>query len=339
MVKKFIVVLVAVILGAYLMMNTKTDKSMDESDEPEINEVAETLVENLPDMAIEAMRQRDYPGSEIIIEETLDAGRNYERYIASYISEGNKIYGLLTIPNGETEQKYPIIAFIHGYIAPSEYKTTERYVAYQDGLARNGFITFKIDLRGHGKSEGEAVNGHYSDKYVVDTINAINSLKMLEKANADKVGIWGHSNGGGIGLRTMVVSDEVDAGVFWAGVVGSFEGMLETYNSKIPFLNLERNIPEIVKTNGKPSQNPEFWQKIDPYTYLADIKGAIQLHHGTSDDSVPVELSRLLRDEMVEVGGIVELYEYEGADHNLSAPAFGVAMERTIEFFKQNLIN
>ncbi len=338
MVKKIIVVLVIVILGAYLMTN-RTNKLTDEISTPKNNQVTETLGEDLPEMAIEVMRQRDYPGSKIIIEETLGSGVNYERYIASYISEGNKIYGLLTIPEGERGQKFPIIAFIHGYIAPSEYKTTERYVAYQDGLARNGFITFKIDLRGHGKSEGEAVNSHFSDKYVVDTINAINSLKMLEKANADRVGIWGHSNGGEIGLRTMTVTNDVDAGVFWAGVVGSFEGMLETYNSKIPFLNLERNIPEIVKINGKPSENPEFWQKIDPYAYLVDIKGAIQLHHGTRDVSVPMELSRLLRDEMVKVGGDIELYEYEGADHNLSAPAFSLAMDRTIEFFRQNLVN
>jgi len=212
-------------------------------------------------------------------------------------------------------------------------------VAYQDALARNGLITFKIDLRGHGKSEGEAVNGHFSDKYVVDTINAISSLKMLEEADTDKVGIWGHSNGGEIGLRTMAVTDEIDAGVFWAGVVGSFEGMLETYNSKIPFLNLEREMPSIVAENGLPSEKPEFWQKIDPYTYLADIKGAMQLHHGTGDVSVPVELSRQLRDEMVKAGGDIELYEYSGADHNLSAPAFNLAMDRTVEFFKEKLVN
>ena len=78
----------------------------------------------------------------------------------------------------------------------------------------------------------------------------------------------------------------------------------------------------------------KFWDKIDPYTYLGDIKGAIQLHHGTGDDSVPVELSRQLRDSMIEVGGEAELYEYTGADHNLSAPAFEIAMDRSVEFFK-----
>src|SRR5262245_45401097 len=44
---------------------------------------------------IEKMRQESYPGSEITIEETLEPGANYDRYLASYLSEGFKIYALL----------------------------------------------------------------------------------------------------------------------------------------------------------------------------------------------------------------------------------------------------
>jgi hypothetical protein len=43
-------------------------------------------------LAIEAMRQRDYPGSDLAIEQTLPAGTNYKRYIASYQSDGFKIF-------------------------------------------------------------------------------------------------------------------------------------------------------------------------------------------------------------------------------------------------------
>ena len=51
-------------------------------------------------LMIEVMRDRRYPGSEITIEQTLAAGSNYNRYVASYRSEGLKIYALLTIPRG-----------------------------------------------------------------------------------------------------------------------------------------------------------------------------------------------------------------------------------------------
>ena len=49
-------------------------------------------------LMIEVMRQQEYPGSEIVFEQTIDSGASYERFIVSYQSEGNKIFGLLTIP-------------------------------------------------------------------------------------------------------------------------------------------------------------------------------------------------------------------------------------------------
>ena len=334
MFKRLLIAILIIALGVVVFNRVNKNETMNELLEKSNPETREYF----HPMAIEGLRQREYPGSEIIIEETLTKGTNYSRYIASYMSEGNKIYGLLTIPdNDKPEEGFPIIAFIHGYIDPKIYQTTSRYVEYQDGLAREGFITYKIDLRGHGNSEGKAVNGHFSEAYVVDTLNSIASLKKLPEADASKIGIWGHSNGGEIGLRSMVVSKEIKAGVFWAGVVGSFEGMLETYNNKIGFLYLGRGTPELVKENNLPSKNPGFWKKIDPYFYLEGISGEIQLHHGTTDESVPIDTSQELVAAMEKIGREVEYFEYPGANHNLSNPAFGSAMQRTVEFFKKQL--
>ncbi|MBU1088292.1 alpha/beta fold hydrolase, partial [Patescibacteria group bacterium] len=282
MLKKFlwpvvgVTVLIMVLVGVF---NSTNDFKSDISPKSEEALTSATPLPVLHSMSIESLRQKSYPGSDIFIEETLATGSNYDGYIASYQSEGNKIYGLLTVPkNNKPEAGYPIIVFLHGYISPSVYKTTERYVAYQDGLARNGFITYKIDLRGHGNSEGRSAGSHFSEAYVIDTLNAISSLKKYSEADAKNIGVWGHSNGGEIGLRAMAVSKEIKAGVFWAGVVGSFEDMLETYNEDISFLSLKRSTPQPVKEHGLPSENPEFWQQIDPHAYLDDIGGAIQLH-------------------------------------------------------------
>src|ERR1700737_4055669 len=56
--------------------------------------------ETLPPLAIDAMRQRDYPGSDLVIERTLSPGSNYQQYVASYQSDGLRILALLTVPNG-----------------------------------------------------------------------------------------------------------------------------------------------------------------------------------------------------------------------------------------------
>ena len=101
------------------------------------------------------MRQQSYPGSEIVIEQTLAPGSNYSRYVVSYLSDGYKIYALMTVPNGPAPATgWPAIIFNHGYIPPAQYRTTERYVAYQDAIARSGYIVFKSDYRGHGSSQG-----------------------------------------------------------------------------------------------------------------------------------------------------------------------------------------
>ncbi len=337
--RMWLLLLVCIVMSGCNAPITQTDESETSQTLTQNSTNLNESTEQLHPMSIERLRAGEYPGSEITIVETLAAGSNYSLYIASYESDGNTINGLLTVPNGEPPAGgFPPIVFVHGYIPPEVYRTTERYVQYQDGFARNGFITYKIDLRGHADSEGTPVSAHYSEAYVVDTLNAISSLKTMEEANPEKIGYWGHSNGGEIGLRTMVVSDEIDAGVLWAGVVGSFEGMLETYNSQIPFLNLETGVPPLVQRQGLPSLNPEFWDQVDPYSYLSEVSGPVQLHHGTADNSVPVELSRELEQALQAANQPVELYEYQNGDHNIAAPHFSPAMQRSIEFFKTHLL-
>src|SRR5260370_15331530 len=81
--------------------------------------------ETLPPLAIDAMRQRDYPGSDLVIERTLSPGSNYQQYVASYQSDGLKIFALLTVPYGaKPAGGWPVIIFDHGYIPPTVYRTT-----------------------------------------------------------------------------------------------------------------------------------------------------------------------------------------------------------------------
>ena len=107
------------------------------------------------ELTIKYLREMEISGSEIVFHERLSPGYNYARHLVSYTSEGNRIFGLLTVPFEEPpEDGFKAIVFNHGYIPPAIYQTTERYAAYVDYLARNGFVVLKIDYRGHGNSEG-----------------------------------------------------------------------------------------------------------------------------------------------------------------------------------------
>lgn len=283
-------------------------------------------------LAIEAMRAWDYPGSDITVEEILAPGSNYQRYIVSYQSDGLKIYALMTVPDGDKPATgWPVILLNHGYIQPEQYRTTERYVAYQDAPARAGYITFKSDYRGHGNSEGTP-SGHFAPGYTIDVLNAVGSLKKYPDADANRIGMWGHSLGGEITLRAMVVSQDITAGVIWAGTVAPPAEQLGIWGGSRGLHAVPSAPRELTEQYGTPEENPEFWASLSATSYLGSLSGPVQLHHGEADQEVPLNWSQALYDAINQAGKAVEIYTYPNSDHNISQ-GFDLAMQRTIAFF------
>ncbi|MGQ9888707.1 MAG: alpha/beta hydrolase family protein [Aggregatilineales bacterium] len=295
------------------------------------------------DLTIAALRERTIEGSAITIEETLADGFNYAQYIASYISEGNKIYGLLTVPNGPVpDGGFKAVVFNHGYIPPSVYRTTERYVAYVDALARSGLVVFKIDYRGHGDSEGEPTSTYFSPAYTVDAISALKSLQTLPFVDPDGIGMWGHSMAGNLVLRAMLVEPQVKAGVIWAGAVYSYDDFIKyaitdpsfVRSEETPGLRLSR---ELFQTYGRPSSAVAFWRAVSLTENIAYLERPLQIHHALDDDVVNIGYSLDLTAVLRANNKFHEFYQYEGGGHNIASPYFETAMLRTILFFQRHL--
>jgi len=290
--------------------------------------------------SIEYLRKQDYPGSEIIIEQTLTPEINYNQYITSYKSEGLKIYALMTVPTGEKPKGgWPVVIFNHGYISPSQYSTAESYADYVDFFASNGYIVFKSDYRGNGNSEG-APAGHFGPGYTIDVLNALSSIKKYKDANPQKIGMWGHSMGGAITLSALVISKDIKAASIWAGTVGKASEGWSGFrresgrphsgaSGRGGFAGPGQNL---VQQFGTPEENPEFWASIDPLTYLKDIQVPVEIQHGLADEEVNPEVSQNLNGKLKALGKTVEYYTYEGDNHNISNN-LNTAMQRSIEFF------
>lgn len=287
-------------------------------------------------LSIEYLRKQDYPGSDIVIEQTLTPKSNYNQYIASYRSEGLKIYALLTVPTGEKPKDgWPVIIFNHGYISPTQYKTAEKYEAYVDAFARNGYIVFKSDYRGHGNSEGTAEGGHTSPAYTIDVLNALASIKKYKDANPQKIGMWGHSMGGNITLRAMELTSDIKAGSIWAGTVGPINNSSGRSGSGG---SGRHGAGRLEGQYGTPESNPKFWSEIEPLNYLKYITAPIQLQHGTADTEVNPQVSEELNNKLKASGKNVTYFTYPGDDHNLSNN-LNTALNRDVAFFDKYLKN
>jgi dipeptidyl aminopeptidase/acylaminoacyl peptidase len=141
----------------------------------------------------------------------------------------------------------------------------------------------------------------------------------------------------------MVVAEDIKVGVIWAGVVASYPDMINRWRRRsstspppTPRSQSRRWREELITKYGTPEENPAFWATLSANSYLADISGPLQLHHGAQDTDVPVEFSATLKQQMDAAGKMAENYVYEGDNHNLSVN-FNTAMQRSVEFFDRYL--
>jgi len=307
----------------------------------------EVVFEVGKEIIVEYLRGLEITGSEITFEKELDHTFHYQQHLVSYISEGNKIYGLLTIPSTEPpEGGFKAIVFNHGYIPPTVYRTTERYIAYVDYLARNGFVVFKIDYRGHGDSEGEPTGSYFSPGYTIDSIAALKSLQTLDFIDPQGIGMWGHSMAGNLVLRAMLIEPDIKAGVIWAGAVYSYDDFVRygindtTYRppaDQEASNRRRRRSQEIFDMYGRPDTQVDYWKAVSLTENIAFLNSPLQLHHAEDDTVVNIGYSFDLAAVLQENGKEYEFYTYEGGGHNLISPYFDQAMLRTVEFFRNNL--
>ena len=332
-----------------LPSNTPTQTASATSSLTPTPTVTEVVFEVGEELTIDYLRNLEINGSEIIFEQKLADASNYHQHLVSYISEGNKIYGLLTIPFVEPpEGGFKAIVFNHGYIPPTAYRTTERYTAYVDYLARSGFVVFKIDYRGHGESQGEPSGSYFSPGYTIDSITALKSLQMMDNIDSQGIGMWGHSMAGNLVLRAMLIEPDIKAGVIWAGAVYSYDDFAlygiddNTYRPPEPSETEDASDPrrrsrQIFDTYGRPDTQVDYWKAVSLTENIEFLTSPLQLHHAEDDSVVNIGYSYSLAAALQENGLKYEFYSYEGGGHNLISPYFDQAMLRTVEFFRNNL--
>lgn len=272
---------------------------------------------------IEQLRQREFKGGEIKIEQTLSQEDTYTSYLISYPSDTLKIYGVMNIPKGNGS--FPVIILNHGYYNPSSFTSGDGTKAIADILATNGYITVASDYRGHGKSDNdtEGRRGGHRPEYAIDVLNLIASIKSIEKADKNKIGMWGHSMGGEVALRTVEATETIKAVVLWAPTA--------TRASDNRGFSAGRQM-QVASPISDSTQDGAA-----PMNYLRYINTPISLHQGLSDTEVNPEGSKLLNEALKKESKQIEYFEYEGQDHNFQNLGWDVISKRTVDFYNKYL--
>jgi dipeptidyl aminopeptidase/acylaminoacyl peptidase len=291
--------------------------------------------------SLSALMKRDLGGRELTLKKVLAENRYYTRYLINYKSGGLTISGIMNVPKGKGP--FPVIITNHGFISPSVYTPGRGLKREQDYLARRGYIVVHPDYRSHGLSDKDPDElATFNLAYEEDVISCILAVKSSDKKYFDKerIGMLGHSRGGGIALNLLVARpDLVRACVLFAPISMDARDNFERWTlgkgrrrPRVDSSGHRQQAEKIMALYGSPETNPAFWEGLSARTYFNNIKAPIMLHHGTADDSVPIEWSDKLAEALKKEKKQVSYYRYPGERHEFG-PAWPLVMQRTAAFF------
>jgi dipeptidyl aminopeptidase/acylaminoacyl peptidase len=300
-------------------------------------------------LSIDALRARKYEPGTIQIVRTIEEQKSFRRVQIEYQSDGLRITGMMNIPHGAGP--FPVVVLDHGYFKPAEYKTGDGTIRAADVFAQGGYLTIAPDYRCYAGSQ--CGPDPFYIGYAIDVLNLIASIPSLPYADSSRIGIWGHSMGGGITIRVLAVSESLKVASLYGSLTGDDEvHYCWLYGCKTPLVT-----PVPPSSNRMTEFDPEFFQgvatpdtsndyrarlheiflKSSPILNLKYIDTPVIIHHGEADDIVPLQWSVDLATKLSAQGKTAMLYTYPGEGHVFAGWGWQLFMARTLAFFDEFL--
>ncbi len=346
--KTFLLILLILfisILGLFSILKLKESSKL-------ISPLGGKLIEKpLDKYTFEALKKKNFQDSDITIGKVLKPARNasasvaggegdaFTSYLFYFRTEGKRASGLMNLPT--KEGTYPVIVMFRGFVDKKMFTTGEGTRNSAEALANAGFITLAPDFLGYGESDKES-DRPFEDRFQTYTtaITLLNSVKNLNdglatiagsniQADAGKIGIWGHSNGGHISLSVLEITGKNYPTVIWAPVSKPFPYSILYFTDD--FGDRGKALRKVLAGFEKDYDA----EKYSTDNYYDWINAPIQLHQGVDDESVPSKWSDNLNSQLKKLNKDITYYTYPGENHNFQNGNWPFAIQRSISFFRE----
>ncbi|MFV8828504.1 alpha/beta hydrolase [Alkalihalobacterium sp. APHAB7] len=236
-------------------------------------------------------------------EATLEDFHLVGEQIEVFSSDGLKINAYI-VPHENSSGTVLILHGMHGMDATSLF-------GYAQFLFEAGYTPVAVDMRAHGKSEGERLSFGYHE---VNDVNAVvNYLKTDDRFKGAPMILYGLSMGASTAINVAAKNDDIDAVI-----------------ADSPYLSMQRQVADYMKRDGassffvklfEPSVNLVFWHlfRINPVDNIPE-KSITQLNHipifiihGDADTQTAVYHASTLYER--SSSDMTELWIVEGKDH------------------------
>ncbi|HSR21864.1 MAG TPA: alpha/beta fold hydrolase [Anaerolineales bacterium] len=298
---------------------------------------------------LRGLRERPWTPAKLVGREEKLKTSIFTRYAITYLSDGLRITGILQVP-AQGKPPFPVIVMNHGFFNRIEYRAgdgTDRAAEY---LNRRGYLTLSSDYRSWDGSE--AGPSLYYSGLVIDVVNLMRAAESIPEADTGRIGMWGHSMGGGVTMKVLTLETPVKAAVLYStvsaddadilarwglGCIGDIEAgenQLGCNSSDVIPLDLP---PELIKAYYEASLDAALLAGTSPIHNLELVSVPIQIHYGTRDGEnmagTPPEWSQKLFSALEAAGRPVELFGYDGERHSFVGDSWVAFMERSARFF------
>ena len=178
-----------------------------------------------------------------------------EQRVVHFYSEGSRLEGDIFLPDDlRSGEQRPGIVLCHGFTGLRELVLPD----YAKVFAAAGYVALSFDYRGFGGSEGEKWRLLPLEQ-VDDIRNAITFLQAQDEVDAERIGIWGTSFGGGHVPYTAGVDERVKVAV---GQVGFGDG--ERFINDVRSYGERQELSRILAEDRRQRVLTGAGQKLDP---------------------------------------------------------------------------